>query len=174
MNKVLAICGSPRKGNTEFMLNTILNKVKSNKELILLRDYNIKHCEGTANCSKTKNCCIKDDMNKLYKKLEEADIIIFGSPAYWYSVTGIFKDFMDRCTPYYYNKKLGGKKAILITVGQDETKESIIPVINLLKKFCKELEIKIIKDYLAIGLEANDISKDKKVIKDLEKIGEKL
>jgi len=47
--KVLGICGSPRKGNTEWMLDTILKSfaVKgAETEIILLRKKNVKTCKG--------------------------------------------------------------------------------------------------------------------------------
>lgn len=40
MKKILFISGSPRKGNTEFVLNKIYKAVKGKKELILLRNKN--------------------------------------------------------------------------------------------------------------------------------------
>ena len=50
MAKILLISGSQRKGNTDFALSTILNKIEGEKELIFLRDKNIKHCLGCLSC----------------------------------------------------------------------------------------------------------------------------
>ena len=51
--KSLAINGSPRKGNTDFMLDIILNSAKENgaeTEIIYLRDKKIKFCGGGDSC----------------------------------------------------------------------------------------------------------------------------
>ena len=45
MVKIIGICGSPREGNTEFMLRTVLGKAKglnAETELFLLKEKNIQ------------------------------------------------------------------------------------------------------------------------------------
>ena len=32
MTKILTVCGSPRKGNTEFMLKTVLNEITNQEQ----------------------------------------------------------------------------------------------------------------------------------------------
>src|SRR3989338_8626738 len=112
--KVLAICGSPRKGNTEFMLNIILNKITNHeKGLVLLRDKNIENCTGCDICyNKGKDCYIKDDMKELYARLSESDIIVLGSPNYFKNVSGLMKTFIDRTNALVNPPKLKGKKAV--------------------------------------------------------------
>ena len=43
--------------------------------------------------------------------MDEADIIIFGTPNYWYGPTAKMKLLIDRMRPYIANEKLNGKKA---------------------------------------------------------------
>ena len=67
--KVVAVCGSHRKGNTEWMLNKLMEKLKENGaevELILLRKANVKMCLACLKCEEGgKNrkgiCKIQDD-----------------------------------------------------------------------------------------------------------------
>ena len=102
--KVMAVCGSHRKGNTEWMLKKLLERVEENGaevELILLRKANIKMCLGCLKCEEGGKdrkgiCKIKDDMNAIYPKLLAADCLIFGSPAYFDMISGLLKNFMDR------------------------------------------------------------------------------
>jgi multimeric flavodoxin WrbA len=56
-------------------------------------------------------------MKDIYKLLEQSNIIIFGSPTYFFNVSSRMKTFMERCNPYWFNKKLKGKKAIILGVG---------------------------------------------------------
>lgn len=104
--KVLALNGSPRgyNGNTEVILKQFLKGCENTGaevETIYLKDKNIKHCCGCFTCwQKTPGKCIhKDDMEDLLVKVSEADIIVYATPLYYYTVTGIMKDFMDRMLP---------------------------------------------------------------------------
>lgn len=104
--KVLAINGSPRgaNGNTEVLLEQFLkgcDEAGSETETIYLKDKNIKHCTGCFTCwTKTPGKCIhKDDMEGLLDKLQQADIVVYATPLYVFTVTGIMKDFMDRKIP---------------------------------------------------------------------------
>lgn len=104
--KVLALNGSPRggEGNTEVILKPFLKgceKAGGETETIYLKDKDIKHCSGCFTCwTKTPGKCIyKDDMEELLVKLSEADIIVYATPLYYFTVTGIMKDFMDRMLP---------------------------------------------------------------------------
>lgn len=104
--KVLAINGSPRgaEGNTEVLLVEFLKgceEAGADIETIYLKDKEIKHCIGCFTCwTKTPGKCIhKDDMEELLEKLKQADIVVYATPLYVFTVTGIMKDFMDRKIP---------------------------------------------------------------------------
>lgn len=104
--KILALNGSPRgeNGNTEVILKPFLKgckKIGAEIETVYLKDKNIKHCSGCFTCwTKTPGKCIyKDDMEDLLVKVSEADIMVYATPLYYFTVTGIMKDFMDRMLP---------------------------------------------------------------------------
>ncbi len=120
--KILAICGSPRKGNTEFMLNTILDAITDHEtELILLREKNIQHCTGCDLCyNELKPCYLEDDMQEIIPKLLAADLIIFGSPNYFSNVSSLMKTFMDRTNELAKEHKLENKEGVLVCVGGKE------------------------------------------------------
>ncbi len=112
MVKTILISGSPRNGKTESILKEM------DGELILLRNLKIKHCTGCLTCEKTHKCVIQDDMQALYPKLENADVIVIGTPNYFENVPGILKDFIDRTCPQSFSEKLKGKKLMPIIVGE--------------------------------------------------------
>lgn len=104
--KILALNGSPRgeNGNTEVILKPFLKGAEeagAEIETVYLKDKDIKHCIGCFTCwTKTPGKCIhKDDMEELLGKISEADIMVYATPLYYYTVTGIMKDFMDRMLP---------------------------------------------------------------------------
>ncbi len=169
--KVLAICGSPRKGNTEFMLNKVLEGVGNvEKELILLRELRIEHCDGDSYCDKHKECKIKDDMCDIYKKIFDADILILGSPTYFNNVSGLMKDFIDRMNPYWQDKRLREKRAILISTGIATEKTAL----KTLEIFCEICKIPIIGKLAAKADDSGEVKNNITVINELKKLGKKL
>lgn len=103
--KVLAFNGSPRKTwNTATLLNKALEGAASQgaiTELIHLYDLNYKGCISCFAC-KIKGgksfgkCPVQDDLAEVFKEVEQADALIFGSPIYWGRVSGEMAAFLDR------------------------------------------------------------------------------
>jgi len=115
--KVLGIVCSPRKGgNTEILVQEALAGAKESEaktELLRISDMNIAPCDGCQTCHQTGECRIKDDMQKIYKKILATDGIILGSPVYFWSVSGQAKTLMDRTYALRYphhklKNKVGG------------------------------------------------------------------
>jgi multimeric flavodoxin WrbA len=124
--KILALIGSPRRGsNTDTLVEHILRGSETQGhtgEKLYLYDYNISPCIDCRNCKKGNHICsITDGMQEIYPKLEEADLIIFGTPLYWYGPTGKMKLLIDRLRPFIANGKLNGKKAVVVTPSEEES-----------------------------------------------------
>ncbi len=107
MVKVLAFNCSPKmdKGNTALILAPFLEGMKeagAEIELFYTRKLKINPCTGEFNCwTKTPGKCYQDDdMNMLYPKLREADIVVFATPLYVDGVSGPMKNLMDRTIPF--------------------------------------------------------------------------
>lgn len=170
MKKFLLISGSPRKGNTEFILNKIFDSINGEKELILLREKSIKHCVGCLSCDKTKKCAIPDDMQEIYGKIENADVIIIGTPNYYDNVTGLFKDFIDRTNPFYETGKLKNKKMIAIVVGGGEIKNSGMVVNQAVKNFADAHEFDLVASYCFQALKNGEVESNPESRAQIDKI----
>ena len=141
--KVLSICGSPRKGNSETIL-LALQKIFKDKgidnEIILLRQQKIERCHGCVEfCNQYKKCRINDDMDKILRKMVEADAYVFISPNYFQMPTGLFKDFIDRSNVIFNLEKdvnLKAKKTIIISVGTDPVEDIDVCVNNIATLYC--------------------------------------
>ncbi len=103
---VLAVNGSPkgRSGNTEAMLQPLLQGATAAGaviETVYLNEKRIQHCRGCFYCwTKTPGQCVhRDDMAELLPKLIAADLVIYATPLYYYTMTGLMKDFLDRKLP---------------------------------------------------------------------------
>jgi len=123
--KLLSVCGSPRNGNTEWMLKYLHGLAMADgaeAELLLLRKFDIKMCNGCLACEAGgKNrkglCTIKDAMQDIYPKLLQADAIVFGTPVYFEMVSGLLKNFMDRTCPVW--TRLEDKRFAGIAVAEE-------------------------------------------------------
>ena len=106
--KVLGLFGSPRRGgNTDILLKEALKGAQSEgaeAEDLHLADFNIMPCRECLKCFNDGQCIILDDMQKIYRKLLEADIIILASPIFFYGVTAWAKALIDRCQALWSRK----------------------------------------------------------------------
>lgn len=126
--KIIAFNGSPRgeKGNTHRMVAEFLKGAQdagAETENIFLVQKKIHYCAGCFSCwTKTPGkCVIKDDMEDLLQKYMKSDIVVFASPIYVGSVTGIMKNFIDRSIPLYDPRLEKNKNGICTHVKRYKT-----------------------------------------------------
>lgn len=164
IKNILLISGSPRKGNTEFVLNKIHKKISKDykSDLLLLRKKKIKHCVGCLKCDKTNKCTINDDMKSIEPLIEASDLIVVGTPNYYDNITGLLKNFFDRTNPYYNTDILNNKKIIFFVVGGGSISHSQRVNDHVLKYFADGHGLKIVKDYTFKALEPKKIKNDTK------------
>ncbi len=123
--RVMGISGSPRTGNTEWMVAKVLEAARgagAETEIVLLREKDIKLCRGCLTCEVGRDrkpgvCVIKDDMAPLLDKMLAADGFVFGTPVYFYMLSGLLKNFMDRTLPIW--PLLRGKRVAGVVVAED-------------------------------------------------------
>ena len=116
-NIVLFDGGARNKGlsKTTLMVDKFIEGAKSagaNVKEYKLSKLDIHQCDGCYMCwTKIPGECIyKDSMSELREKYRSADLVIFASPLYFYNVTGIMKNFIDRLLPVYQPYMLLDKK----------------------------------------------------------------
>ena len=126
--KILTLNGSPFKnGKTAKLAKIVLENVDKaiyETELIHVNDMNITPCRGCESCRKTGECVIKDDMQALYQKFDEMDVLILATPVYWSNMSGQLKILFDRSVHKFEDFSQGGipkklqkgKRAVVITV----------------------------------------------------------
>ena len=105
MKQVVIISASPRRdGNSDALCNAFMKGAQDaghQVEKIFLRDKQINYCTGCGVCNDTHKCTQKDDMEPILDALVAADIIVFASPIYFYTMCGQLKVMIDRCCPRY-------------------------------------------------------------------------
>ncbi|MBU2704089.1 multimeric flavodoxin WrbA [Sporomusaceae bacterium BoRhaA] len=102
--KILGILGSPRpNGNTATLLRHVLEGAAAQgatTTTISANKLTVRACQSCNACKKTGQCVLKDDMQELYGKINEADAVIFASPNYMGGISGNLKPVIDRLYSY--------------------------------------------------------------------------
>lgn len=145
--KTLVILGAARKnGHTRQMVDLFLQQLPGEKEIIDAYRTDIKPCADCRYCWKVKECAIKDGMQDIYQKVEEADNIILASPMYFHSVTGRMKTLLDRFQVYWAGhmrndmpEKPLKKGAVLMVGGAPSFKNQFLGGEIVLKNVLKDL-----------------------------------
>lgn len=97
--KIVAICGSPRKGNTYSVLNTITESFPNiDYKIFMLKDMNFEMCKGCYSCvvRGEEKCPLKDDRDMILREIANSDGVIFSSPTYSHMISALMKNFFDR------------------------------------------------------------------------------
>jgi multimeric flavodoxin WrbA len=170
MTRFLLISGSPRKGNTEFVLHRIFESLDEEKDIVLLREKNILRCTGCLSCDKTKKCVLKDDSEEINNKLSKADVIILGSPNYFDNVSGLLKDFIDRTNPFYETDVLKDKKLFAIMVGGGKLKNLKKAANHAIKYFAEAHKMHYLSCYCFKAINPKDLQNNKKSEKMIQKV----
>jgi len=138
---ILAINSSYRgdRGLTQFLIDRIFTGAMAEGaecETAVLARLKINRCLACEKCHTEKSYlkCIyhdKDDVSAVFDKMRKADIIIYGTPVYLFTMSGLLKIFLDRfySTGDVYDLKV--TKSGLFFHGPDValTSKPFVPVI---------------------------------------------
>ena len=155
MKNVIIISSSPRKkGNSDLLCDEFLKGAKSaghKVEKIFLKDKKINFCTGCDFCVKKNftTCSQKDDMKEILEKMISADVIVFATPIYFYTISGQLKTLIDRMSARYAYIK--NKEFFYIFTAQEDNKNAIKYALGELKGLMANLEKPKQKGYLFAG-----------------------
>lgn len=128
MKKIVFISSSFRKeGNSETLAKSFAKGASSKGheiKIINIRDLKLKYCIGCLSCQKTQKCVIKDSMNSLYDTVQNADVLVFATPVYYYAVSGQLKTFIDRLNPIF-SRECKFKEVYLLATAADDQESAI-------------------------------------------------
>ncbi len=104
--KILILSGSPRHGgNSDTLCDQFLKgaaEAGHTVEKFFIAGHKIGYCSACYYCREHDGeCCKKDDMQILMPKILEADVLVFSSPVYMYSVSAQLKAVFDRMVARY-------------------------------------------------------------------------
>ena len=100
--KIIVLNGAARKnGNTAKLIKAFEDGAKSAGHQIktfYLDGMEIHSCKGCLKAGRDSKspCSQKDDMEGIYAEFESADVVVFASPLYFWTITGTLKTVADR------------------------------------------------------------------------------
>lgn len=124
MKNIVVIASSPRRnGNSNALVKAFAEGAAAAGhavEVVQLSNKKMEFCRGCMVCNQTNQCVIRDDMKEIVEKLLAADVVVFATPVYYYSVSGQLKTFFDRTSPLFTAKYHFTDVYLLATAAEDE------------------------------------------------------
>ena len=125
--KILVLNGSPRpNGNTAGMIKTLKQAAEDKGHKVLVFNVcgmNIKGCLACEYChGKGHGQCVqKDDMQTIYKELNDTEMLVLAAPIYYHGISGQLKCVIDRFYSALYPAAPESLKkvAMLLSSGDD-------------------------------------------------------
>ena len=115
--KILAICGSPRRGNTYEILKLLRHEYPEvDFRILMLSELDLKDCSGCYSCINNgeESCPLEDDRDKIIEAMKEADGTIFASPTYARAISALMKKFVERTSFLAHRPEFFGKYAMAL------------------------------------------------------------
>ncbi len=189
MIKVVAINGSPRmdKGNTAMIVAPFIQGMTdagSDVELFYTRRLKVKPCtcnEMFCWYSEPGECCIKDDMQLLYPKLREADILVLATPVY-IPLPGDIQIIINRLCPliepfletrkgrtrarFHDNVKI--RKIVLVSTGGWWEKGNFGTVVRIVEELAEDASVEfagaVLRPHAFLMKKEEELTKDGKAV----------
>jgi len=174
--KVLGLSGSMRKnGNTAQLIRVILKRCEDaglETEFVSLAGKRVLPCIGCEKCKERKWCIIEnDDWGEVAQKVLDCEVLVIGSPTYYYDVCGHLKNFIDRTYSLYHDRKLAGRKGIAVAVNAQSGANRTI---QTLEGFLSAHEFASLGSVKGKGYEEGEVLNDAEAIAKAQKTGDKI
>ncbi len=121
---VLIISSSPRMGGNSDVLADAFAKgaaeAGNQVEKVNLANKEINFCKGCFVCQSKQRCFMRDDADAIEQKMEQADVLAFATPIYYYEMSGQLKTMLDRGNPLFTTDYKFRDVYFLSTAAEDE------------------------------------------------------
>ena len=164
--RVLGISGSPRRGgNTDLLLAEVLKGAASRDaevKTIVLGNLNVAPCQHCDACLKAGRCRVDDDMQEIYRELNQADRIILASPIQFLGITAPLKAMIDRGQALWARRYVLKKpplednrerKGFFVSVGALKREDLFEPSLTIVRTWFKVLGIAYAGELLFQGID---------------------
>ncbi|WP_235282867.1 flavodoxin family protein [Methanosarcina sp. 1.H.T.1A.1] len=162
--KVLGLVGSPKvDGNTSRLVNAVLEgAAEKGAETVVynLASLDIKGCDACCRCQEHGCCVIDDDMQKLYREIQAADVLVLGSPVYMWQMTAQTKLLIDRMTAFLrpdFSSRFDNKKLILVFTQGIQDRDAFKPYFEYTAGLLYYLGFDVLDTIVAAGTDKLEV-----------------
>lgn len=159
---ILVLTGSPRKGgNSDQLADAFIAGAQQAGHTVVkyvTADKQIKGCRACNTCfSKGTACSFSDDFNELAPLVEQADMIVFATPLYWFSFPVQLKAALDKFFSFLIGQKnLKIKDCALLACAGDKNEAGFDGLVTTYKLIAGHMGWKDKGTILVPGLMAKD------------------
>lgn len=152
--KIVVITGSPRTdGNSFRMAEAFSQAAQENGHSVEKFDAAFLHIEGCQSCGSCykngKACQNEDDFNKVALSVLAADVIVFATPVYWYSIPAKLKAVIDKFMAFRVGgQNIYGKECVLLSCCEEHDISMFDGVRILIERTAEFLQWKMIGEVL--------------------------
>jgi len=121
---ILIITGSPRRnGNSDLLADAFTEGATEAGHTVVRFNAGRKKIAGCIACqacfTKGTACAFQDSFNEVAPFIEQADVIVFVSPLYFYSFTAQIKAVIDKLYSFHVSKRdISKKEVALLACGE--------------------------------------------------------
>ncbi|KOO51938.1 flavodoxin family protein [Viridibacillus arvi] len=167
--KITTIIGSSREDSNSEILADLVTKDLTHttidlKNLSIQPIHDLRHTDGGFQF-------VDDDYDTIINAFLESDLIIFSTPIYWYTMSGIMKNMIDRLSHAIrderfpqFKEKIKSVEAIVVAVGGDEPKIKGLPLIQQFKYTFDFLNMRFSSYIIGEGNKPGDILQDQQAV----------
>lgn len=175
---LMAIHGSSRaQGNTETLTRIVLKDVPATH--LYLRQHMIKPVTDQRH-DPHGFTPVDDDYDKLVDKVIRHDTLIFSTPLYWYGMSGLMKNFIDRWTQslrdprHDFKEAMREKKAYVIITGGEKVRLKALPLIQQFELIFQFMSMDFKGYVLGYGGKPDGVLHDEQALAHAKQLNEQL
>ena len=182
--KVVAFIGSPRKGgNTDGLVDEILAgaaQAGHQTEKVYLTDYGLTPIDPVYGEELDWTDSRQGPANELIDKMVAADVVVLGSPVYWFNISGLMKLFIDRWALYQRGEQrlrdlTAGKRMVIALAMADSSDSYIEAVLAPLRYATKWLKMEWAGQVIAFGVgDPGEVENYPEVLAQARELGQSL
>lgn len=168
MNIVTFIGSTRENGNTEYLTDVLLEEV--NHHRIYLKDIVIKPIEDLRHTEEGFQP-VDDDYDQIIEAILASDVLVFATPIYWYSMSGLMKNMIDRFSQAIrdqryptFREHLKTVETVVIAVGGDEPRVKGLPLIQQFRYTFEFLNMPLSNYVIGKASRPGEILKDQQAL----------
>ncbi len=117
-------------------------------------------------CIAAGSCTVEDDFNELMQPVYDADLLVLGTPLYWYGPSAQLKAFLDRWSCLLdrdeeaFRARMRGKRTVLVVAQGERGFYEAAPCLQMLEWSLRYLDMPLAGHIVVVGHSRTDYARD--------------